>query len=521
MAVNLSPVGGAAVQFFTSSGVPLAGGKLYSYAAGTTTPQATYTSSGGGTAWSNPIVLDSAGRVSGGGEVWLTGNLGYKFILKDSTDILIGTYDNIRGIGDTTVLLAFEALLAGSTGSSLVGYTPAGTGAVATTVQAKLRQFVTPEDFGAVGNGIANDTAAVQLAINYCMTDPINPLTLLCVGKYYITSSLLIDAGAVSVTTIRNNKFKIIGVGGASGFYANTAIIMFSATANHSTQSVNRFIQWENLSFVANSIASNTGVLDGAFIQVTFEQCTFTRVYCQQTSGVNTFSYLFFGCHIQDCPSTFFELIYTTANDVLFDGCYFNGTNGNAFPSIHLSLTQGFKCTNNTFESLDGSPIVLRGSRSAEISGNYFEDCARIGSTYYINLNEVGSGELAGVSLAGNLFYLNTTQDADIAFYAVNWTNYLAGSSNGNWCTGKLHYIATTNLANDLSVNGDVESTTGLASGRNVIISDRTFDYVILNKLKIVPQASAPSGAQEGQIYYNSTTHLLYCYNGTSWNALF
>jgi hypothetical protein len=147
MPVNLSPVGGAAVQFFTSSGVPLAGGKLYSYAAGTTTPQATYTSSGGGTASANPIVLDSAGRVSGSGEVWLTGNLEYKFILKDSTDVLIGTYDNIRGIGDTTELLAFEALLAGSTGSSLVGFLQSGTSAVATTVQTKERQVVSVFDF--------------------------------------------------------------------------------------------------------------------------------------------------------------------------------------------------------------------------------------------------------------------------------------------------------------------------------------------------------------------------------------
>ena len=97
MAVFLSPVGGAAAQFFTNSGVILSGGKLYSYAAGTTTPKATFTSSSGNTNHTNPIILDSAGRVLGG-EIWLSAPP-YKFVLNTSTDVLIATYDNITGIG--------------------------------------------------------------------------------------------------------------------------------------------------------------------------------------------------------------------------------------------------------------------------------------------------------------------------------------------------------------------------------------------------------------------------------------
>ncbi len=100
--VFLSPVGGAAAQFFTNSGVILSGGKLYAYAAGTTTPQPTYTSSSGNTAHQHPIELDSAGRVPGG-EIWLTA-VSYKFALYTSTDVLIATYDNIRGFGSTSVI---------------------------------------------------------------------------------------------------------------------------------------------------------------------------------------------------------------------------------------------------------------------------------------------------------------------------------------------------------------------------------------------------------------------------------
>jgi hypothetical protein len=94
MSVNLSAFGGVGWQFFDNNGVPLAGGLIYTYAAGTTTPQATYTTSAGTIAHANPIVLDSAGRVPGG-EIWLL-FANYKFVLKTSAAVLIATYDNIN-----------------------------------------------------------------------------------------------------------------------------------------------------------------------------------------------------------------------------------------------------------------------------------------------------------------------------------------------------------------------------------------------------------------------------------------
>lgn len=96
--VYLSPVGGVAAQFFANDGTVLSGGKLYTYAAGTSTPLTSYTTNAGTIARSNPIVLDSSGRVPGSGEIWIT-SASYKFVLNDSTDALIATYDNVSGIG--------------------------------------------------------------------------------------------------------------------------------------------------------------------------------------------------------------------------------------------------------------------------------------------------------------------------------------------------------------------------------------------------------------------------------------
>jgi len=80
------------LQFFDANGAPLVGGKLYTYAAGTTTPLASYTDSTGNTANTNPVILDSRGEAN----VWLSGAI-YKFALYDSTNVLIWTVDNING----------------------------------------------------------------------------------------------------------------------------------------------------------------------------------------------------------------------------------------------------------------------------------------------------------------------------------------------------------------------------------------------------------------------------------------
>ncbi len=90
MSASLFPT--PVMQFFTANGVPLSGGKLYTYAAGTVTPLATYTDYNAGTANTNPVILNSRGEAS----IWL-GTSMYYMVLKDSTDVQIWTADNVTG----------------------------------------------------------------------------------------------------------------------------------------------------------------------------------------------------------------------------------------------------------------------------------------------------------------------------------------------------------------------------------------------------------------------------------------
>lgn len=148
MAYNISAFAGAGAQFFDDNGAPLVGGLLYTYAAGTTTPLTTYTDSTGTVANTNPIVLDAAGRTPN--EIWIDGGLLYKFVLKDSSDVLIGTYDNIPGIDDPT---AFNNLI-----------TVIGTNTLLGTAVPPINEYVTGATYSFV---VPNtNTGAVTISID-------------------------------------------------------------------------------------------------------------------------------------------------------------------------------------------------------------------------------------------------------------------------------------------------------------------------------------------------------------------
>jgi hypothetical protein len=226
--VTLSLFAGAGAQFLDNSGNVLTGGLIYTYAAGTTTPLAAYTSNLGATAHSNPIILDASGRVPGG-EIWLTTGLGYKFVLKDTNNVLIGTYDNIPSSAQPPIIndassVSYEQGYTVTAGSFVIGNTylitsigstnfqsigaasntvgilftatgvgtGTGTAKFSRTVQAKLQESISVKDFGAKGDGTTDDTTAIQAALTYAGTIKSSVYFPATNSSYLISNSLTV-----------------------------------------------------------------------------------------------------------------------------------------------------------------------------------------------------------------------------------------------------------------------------------------------------------------------------------------
>jgi hypothetical protein len=312
MVANISP--DPRLQFFANDGSPLVGGKLYTYAAGTTTPLATYTTYTGATANTNPIILNSRGEAS----VWL-GQGRYKFVLKTANDVEIWTQDNL--------IMSPGADGSGAYGTWTIDVSPSTVTPTGTTTARTLANLfgdiVSVKDFGAIGNGTTDDTSAFQAAMNYA-TSNTNVSIYIPSGYYKITNS-------ITVSTSTEYLFvDIYGDGYSSQIlqYNNSSVFLFN---NLTAQ-----VSFKNFSITPKIVATTGAAFYFANGNV---QSSFENILYYPSAGDSTN----IGASFYVCPAS------KTNDTVSFTNCY-------AVVSVY-----GY-CIGS------GSDIIIQGGR---MIGNY------------------------------------------------------------------------------------------------------------------------------------------------------
>lgn len=154
---------------FSANGIPMVGGTLTAYIAGSTTPTNTWQDAAMTVANTNPVTLDARGECV----LWLDPAIVYKFILKNAQGVVQWTQDNISNPA------ALRLDLAAATGATLVGFQQLGTGATLRNARDKLRESVSVMDFGAAGDGVNDDRPAFQRAVDYLATRGISGTLLI------------------------------------------------------------------------------------------------------------------------------------------------------------------------------------------------------------------------------------------------------------------------------------------------------------------------------------------------------
>ena len=221
MTAALTPV--PKIQFFANDGTPLVGGKLYTYAAGTTTPLATYVSYAGTTANTNPVILDSRGEA----DVWLDNAL-YKLALYDADNALIWTVDNISSVNSGI----FTGPVSGTTGTFSGALTAAS---------------------GAFSGAVSGTTGAFSGALSTATTLAVTGVSTLTAGA--VVQGLTVGKG--SGTTTSNTAFGVSALEANTSSGANTAL-GFETLKLNLTGASNTAVGHQALEF--NTASANTAV---------------------------------------------------------------------------------------------------------------------------------------------------------------------------------------------------------------------------------------------------------------------
>ena len=410
------------LQFFTDQGVVLAGGKIYTYVAGTTTPVATYTSSSLSVLQANPIILQSNGRMAS--PVWVPGGVIVKMVLQDSSGNVIsgGTIDNLSGINDPSGLT-------GSTiGSLLYPITAQETAASVTPTNYTypslniLRYGADPTGNTDSSNAINSAIAVAELTSGYSTLytgqNTYGAIVTIPPGTYKTTVPIVLYQGVSLVgsgsgNTIIKKTTNTVGSGSSAAparsgindsyavdsiisiwhlagyhcYYANIKGIFLQGTSNTYGIYAPRVSQNEYDDVQINNVVTGWYTNDGWMLslnRMTFIGVQNGFVHADDGSGSGTgTSNAYNACYVNGVNSTqqpnvgynFFGLSYSTMNSCAADNLTRTDTgvpSAYYFSSCHSISLNGCGCESSTAQVVYAvnSNISVIDMYTLSISGN-------------------------------------------------------------------------------------------------------------------------------------------------------
>lgn len=222
----------------------------------------------------------------------------------------------------------FKATLAAGTGASLIGWIRNATGAVSRTLASKLGDTVSVKDFGAVGDGVTDDTAAFTAA-HSLLSSMGGGTIILPDGKYRLNSTFAVTAGNMSIVGgqgveiingVADGPAIKIGNGGSYIYNASVAYLKFScasgvaATANNRGLLVSKVSQ---SSFIGVKTSQYPAKLSNGVRFEECSQCFLDGMAVQDTGGV--------GVDIYRCNDLYGHSMRSDANGI---GWRIEDTNG-------------------------------------------------------------------------------------------------------------------------------------------------------------------------------------------------
>jgi hypothetical protein len=320
-----------------------------------------------------------------------------------------------------------------------------GLGAVVRTIDSKLKDFVSVKDFGAVGDGITDDSVAIQLAVNYCISFK-EPISLSISGIHNIVTPIKINRPVDGVNSM--NIFRIQGVCGNSGFKTSLGISLFTSNISNIDEVQTQCISFYNLTFTSENISLPSYVLDGSkFIRTTFNCCSYNGIKLLTTTNYIQ-SIKLYACDVRGWDVATFMNTTGGAYDIKLDNITAEHGGSNF---LNLTSSDGSKgvagcsVTNTLIEGIAGDAITADNALGLAITACYFEANSGVDIKLDTPANLNGPCKNLGVFLAGNYHSQSQANKINSNYYSIRYGNS-TGATIGCFSDGNLDLSIPTSL---------------------------------------------------------------------------